>query len=123
MGKRSKDEVIQAMEQHTAACEDLCTCAGCPYEKEDDCLGMIRDALEYLKQEDWETAYMTGFEYGYQRAVVDMIKKLRGMKTYGGTYKAKRTAEVPEGAGRAEKPVQRKIRRKIPDEGHGKGIP
>ncbi len=36
MGMRSKDEVIQAMEQHTAAAGDLCTCAGCPYEKEDD---------------------------------------------------------------------------------------
>lgn len=40
--------------------------------------------------EDWETAYMAGYEYGYQMAIKDVIKKLRGMRWYGGDKQEKR---------------------------------
>ncbi|MCR5566186.1 MAG: hypothetical protein K6F61_04990 [Clostridiales bacterium] len=59
--------------------------------------------------DDWETAYNAGFEYGYQTAVKDVIKRLKEMKTYGGDNKKERAAEVPEGTGRAAEPVQREV--------------
>lgn len=70
----------------------------------------IRKVITMIEEEkDWETAYHAGFEYGYQTAVKDVIKRLRGMKTYGGNNKAQRAAEVPEGTGRNQKAVQREI--------------
>ena len=77
-------------------------------------VGLSIEEVKYLldlsdEQTNYEQAYNAGFEYGYQMAVKDVIKRLRGMKTYGGNNKAKRAAEVPEGTGRDQKAVQREI--------------
>ena len=61
------------------------------------------------EQASYEQAYNAGFEYGYQRAVKDVIKRLREMKTYGGGYKKVRAGEMPEGTGRAAESVQREL--------------
>lgn len=59
--------------------------------------------------EDWEKSYMAGYQYGYQMAIKDVIKKLRGMKWYGGDKPEKRADGVPEHyAGRAAD-LQRKL--------------
>jgi len=77
-------------------------------------IGMSQDEVKYLlelsdEQATYEQAYMCGFEYGYQMAIKDVIKKLRGMRTYGGGNKKAGAGEMPERAGRAEKPVQREV--------------
>ena len=41
--------------------------------------------------EDFEQAYMMGYEHGYQFAVKDVIKHLKGMRWYGGDKQKKRT--------------------------------
>ena len=45
---------------------------------------------------EYADAYMEGFENGYQTAIKEMIKKLGGMKWYGGDHKEKRAAGMPE---------------------------
>lgn len=43
----------------------------------------------------YETAHQHGFQYGYQKAIKDMAKKMREMRTYGGYKQAKRAEGVP----------------------------
>ena len=53
--------------------------------------------------DDFEAAYFMGYEHGYQMAIKEVIKKMRGMKWHGGGYKEKCAAGVPEHhEGRAE---------------------
>ena len=47
-------------------------------------MDMIDMAEAPAEKRDYEKGYMAGFEGGYQRAIVDVLKKLKGMKWYGG---------------------------------------
>lgn len=63
-------------------------------------IDLIDRENEPTEKRDFEIGFMAGFEQGYQRAIVDVIKKIKGMKWYGGDSK-KRADEVPgDSAGR-----------------------
>jgi len=51
---------------------------------------------EPQEMRDYEIVYCKGFSQGYQRAIVDVIKRLKGMEWYGGDYKKECAAGVPE---------------------------
>ena len=57
---------------------------------------LIGESLKPADKQNYEKAYMEGFEMGYQRALVDVIKKLKGMKWYGGDKQEERAAGVSE---------------------------
>lgn len=60
-----------------------------------------RNTKDKMQADDFETAYFAGYQYGYQMALKDLAKHMKGMRTYGG-YKKERAAGVPEHhAGRA----------------------
>ena len=40
--------------------------------------------------EDFEQTYMTGYGHGYQMAVKEVVKHVRGMRWYGGDKQKKR---------------------------------
>ena len=67
-------------------------------KKIDDAANMLRDyQVKELNDDrmDFEVAYNAGFQYGYQTAIKDMAKKMREMKTYGGSKQAQRAEGVP----------------------------
>lgn len=70
---------------------------------------LVRKDTETDKTSDWEEAYHQGYQYGYQMAIKDMIKKLKGLKWYGGRDNTEECAAgVPEHhAGRAADPEQK----------------
>lgn len=43
----------------------------------------------------YEAAHQHGFQYGYQTAIKDMAKKMREMRTYGGSKQAQRAEGMP----------------------------
>ena len=62
------------------------------------CVQTVEMAIKAFEEpiEDFETAYMAGYEYGYKMAIKDMEKKIKELKSYGGDYKKERAAGVPE---------------------------
>ena len=47
----------------------------------------IAQLLEQRKQTSKAEEYLLGFEEGYKRAIIDVVKKVRGIKVYGGHKK------------------------------------
>ena len=80
---------------------------------------MTLKALENPVADDWETAYKTGYEYGYQQAIKDMAKKLKGMKWYGGDKQKERAAGMPEHHASGTGRVQQELQRAGAEEGYG----
>ena len=56
---------------------------------------IIKD-MEPADKQNFEKAYTEGFQMGYQRALVDVVKRVKGMKWYGGDHKEKCAAGVSE---------------------------
>ena len=54
----------------------------------------IAQLLEQRKQTSQAEEYLLGFEEGYKRAIIDVVKKVRGIKVYGG-HKTGNAAGVP----------------------------
>jgi len=58
-----------------------------------DEIRIIAQLLEQRKQTSQAEEYLLGFEEGYKRAIIDVVKKVRGIKVYGG-HKKGNTAGV-----------------------------
>ena len=80
-----------------------------------------RDA-EPVDMQNYEKAYTEGFNMGRQRAIVDAIKVLKGMKWYGGDKQKKRAAGVPEHHEERAGDLQQTLQRPGTGEGNGRGM-
>lgn len=91
--KETLEQVLIVMEDRGLALYEVCL------NKQE--IEFLLDAVSMTEEEPgtfeaYRNAYDNGFQRGYQQAVLDMGKRIKEMKTYGGGYKKIRPDGMPE---------------------------